>query len=685
MEILQQAPSQVSTPDQEETMTIALENNPSTLAQPRPRTFLGRVPWGWLGIAVVLLVFGAFLFSRWYPATTESDDNGYYGQAGLILTQHTLVFSPESNTQWIGTHWLWDAESGHFVSRYPPGYPLIIAAVEKVFGFRAGAGVNLFFSLMGLLGFFALAKRFVGSAWALAGAIVLCTIPEFVHHSLGGYAHMSVLCFLMWGLYFAIRWQEQGKLWQIFLMGLILGCIPTLRYADTVMGAGALVFLLCHMRRWPQNHHKVWLHYAVGAAGAFLPIFALMLRNKHDLGGFLRTGYNLTNEDEAFTWEYFKAHAIDYVHQLNANGVGFLCALGIAGMVMMMVSRKQWRAGIMIFLQSLFMVLIYMAYYWAPQNNVNSTMRFLVPTFPLFVLGAIYALAQLTKNIPIGGRIAVGVALVSVHLLWGMPDLWDESEQMSYDKHVLAAITDKLDQVAEKGSVVVSGSFGGGGGGGGGGSGLAQYLDYVKYWKVADYSLLQGGGGGGGGGGGRGGRGGGPGGGGGFAGGGGRGGIGGATSTAPSPRQAGKPQVVYPANARGDDFVADARNWAGPHKLYFVGTNAEFETLRAEAGPTEHFSVKGLVTLPEAPNVNTNNRAGRGGGRGGGGGGGGFGGGAGGPGGGFGGPGGGGPGGGGFGGQASPASREVLIVEWSFTSPLPKPTPLQITKKPAQK
>ena len=634
-----------------------------------PPHFLSFIPWGWFGIATVVLVYGVFLSARWAPATTESDDNGYYGQASLIMNTGSAVFSPESNVQWIGTHWLWEKDHGYFVSRYPPGYPVLIGVVYKLFGYEAGMMINPILSLLSLIGFYALARRFVGAGWAIGGAIVLCTIPEFVHHSLGGYAHMTVLFFLVWGLYFAVLWQDKGKLWQIILMGLCLGCIPTVRYADTVMGLGAFLFLLCNVLRWPQNRLKVWGHYAAGAAAALIPIIPLMLRNRHDLGGFLRTGYNLTNEDEGFSWLYFKAHVLDYVHQINANGIGFLCAIGLAGMVIMMFTRKRWQAGLMVFLQAVLMVLVYMAYYWAPQNNVNSTMRFLVPTFPLFLLGAVFALSQLTRRVPVPGKIAVGVGIVLVHLLWGTSTMWDDTESMSYNKKALAAITEKLDKVAEHGSVIVSAVSGGGGGGGG--SNLAQYLDYVREWKVADYNLLTSGRGGGFGGGG-------------FGGGrGGRGGIGGGlagtdTTQAPSPRQADKPQVVYSsdANTRANQFIADARNWAGTHKIYFVGTEAELQALINGKGPDEKFTRLATVNMPPAPSVTTGRGGGRGG-RGGGGGGGGFGFGGGGPGGGgFGGPGGGIGGGGGV-----VAAAPVVIAEWSFTSPMPKPTPLQIKKK----
>jgi hypothetical protein len=209
---------------------------------------------------------------------------------------------------------------------------------------------------------------------------------------------------------------------------------------------------------------------------------------------------------------------------------------------------------------------------------------------------------------------------------------------------------------------------------------LAQ-LDFVRQWKVADDSLVNGGGGGPGGGGGfrRGG----------FGGPGGPGGPDDNNADAPSPRQAAKAELereLYTGTIaqRQRKFANDVRTWAGDgHKIYLVGTEQQ---VREWDGVLAGSSVKILsrVNLPPMPDdlANTGRRGGfgGGGGRGGpfggrGGGGPGFGGGG--PGfgggggrGGFGGPGGrgGGPGGGGPGGMMGSfnGATEAVIAELDF-------------------
>ena len=650
------------------TQSIAIENELKVESPKEPR-FLGRVPWGWLGLAVIILIYSVFLWNRFSPAITEADDNGYYAQGTLLVTSGHNYLQPDSNAQFIGIHWLWEKTRGYFVSRYPPGFPLLIGVVYEVFGgsYKAATAINCYLALLSMVGFFMLNRRLAGAGWGLMATIALCTNPIFVHHALGCQSHMPVVCCLCWGLYFAVGWQQSGKLWQIFMMGLALGCIPTIRSADTIMGAGAFVFLLCNVLRWPENKLKVWGHYAVGAAGAAIPLVPLMIRNQLLLGAFWRTGYNLTNEDQGFSWDYFDAHFQEYVHQLITNGMGYLCALGLVGIVAMMFIRKEWRIGLMLFMQVIGMILLYMAYYWAPQglgsNLANGTMRFLLPTFPLFIVGATWALAQATQQVPAPGRIAVGFAVVMAQLLWGTTDMWEDAERLSYSKQVLAMETEALDKYAPPGSVIVAR---------GGIEELGQNLDFIKKWKVADISLLDGttaqgvgmaGGGFGG-----------PGGGGGARGQRGAGVV--DASTQPQPRQLDRPRVQYPndAGARGDAFVRDIRAWAGKdQKVFFVGTQAELNYLIANKGNDELFVTQTIVHLPPQPVVNRAGGGGFGGGGGRGGGGGGFGGG-------FGGPGGGGGFGGGRGGAV--AGEAIYIAEWKFSSPLPKPTPLQIKKKP---
>jgi hypothetical protein len=327
------------------------------------------------------------------------------------------------------------------------------------------------------------------------------------------------------------------------------------------------------------------------------------------MGRFWRTGYSLTNEETGFSMDYFKEHAIDYVHQINGNAIGVIFALGFAGMFCMIFKsgqRKNRPLGIMLLLMSAGMLLLYMAYYWAPQGNPQSTLRFLLPTYALYILAGLWLLRE-----------AAGAK---------------------------AIVTLALEQKAQPGDVVIATGN------------LMQHLDFVREWKIADESLLNGAAGGfgggppvgavgpGGGGFAGGGFGGGRGAGGGFGGGGRRGGAGGgfagggfggggrggvaADPNAPSPRQADKAieeREKYSGTVaqRQHKFVTDMITWAGPgHKIYIVGAEASVRAWNGIDNGT--LKVIKVVQLPEQPEEPTDGGGfgggfgGRGGGRGGG-------------------------------------------------------------------
>ncbi|MDP9175660.1 MAG: hypothetical protein M3O30_17590, partial [Planctomycetota bacterium] len=120
-------------------------------------------------------------------------------------------FVPASDAQYIGIHWLL-TPTGQFISRYPPGLAVLIGAVYDLGGWKAAALVNPALSVLTLIGFFLLARLVIGSWWALVGVAVLIINPTFTHHALSGDSHMGVAFILVWGIYFLVRWSEEGKI-----------------------------------------------------------------------------------------------------------------------------------------------------------------------------------------------------------------------------------------------------------------------------------------------------------------------------------------------------------------------------------------------------------------------------------------------------------------------------------------
>jgi hypothetical protein len=601
-----------------------------------------RAPWGGFALGLLVLVYAYILWSGFAPAITEPDANGYWAQGTLLVDTGKSWFVPESDAQYIGLHWLL-TPNGNFISRYPPGLPLVIGLVDALFGYKAAVLVNPVLAVFAVAGIYFAAKRIAGVGLGLLAAGILAFNPTFTQHALSNDSHIAVAACVIWGFYFLIAWSQQSKLWQIFLAGMILGCIPTIRYPDAIMGAAVGLFIVMHFRK-----RRFPLHVLVALAGAAIPIVPLLVRNQLLLGAFWKTGYALTNEQTGFGWDYFKEKWADYIYNMNADAMGLIFATGLLSMVVMLSYRRTRSLGILLGGSTIPMILLYMAYYWGPQSA--GTMRFIVPTIPVFILGTMWLLNELTMASPTPSRIAVPLALSVVQLAWGVPQVLESTGRNQYQKQVLAQVTDALEDVAkDKGDVVVAQTQ------------LLQHLDFVRHWKLADPSLVAAAGGlnraglfggvgpaaPGPGGGGRGGR-------------GGRGGIGfpfgpgGGDPTAPQPMQLEKNDLLRSLYQGPDGprrFVHDVFAWANGMKVFVVGPEEEVRQSALSLAPNSSITVVKRVALPEQP-PEVAARAGRGG----------RGGGQGGQGGGRGGRGG---RGGGMG-QAFAGSSEVVIAEWKL-------------------
>lgn len=601
---------------------------PPTPAKPSklPRIF------EWVALALILAGHAALIAAYFAPAISEPDDNGYYAQGTLWAQTGKTWFEAQSDAQYVGMHWLVTPEQ-KFISRYPPGLAAVIAVVDRVAGYRATLWINPAFSLLMLLGFFLAARRVASGWWALVGTLALAINPTVAHHALSGDSHMGVACVLMWGIYLMVRWSDEGRLWQVFAAGVVLGCIPSIRYADAIMGTGVAIFLFWHWRRFP----RIWLHYLVAGVGALIPMVPILIRNQNLMGAFWRTGYSLTNEETGFSWAYFKEHFTDYVRQINGNGLGLLFGLGFVAMIWLSfqsAKRERRPLGLMLLTMTLLMLGVYMAYYWAPQMNSAATLRFLLPIYGLSVLAGMCLLRELCGEGKWLAPAALGIGVVLFQAAWGTSELSAQLAQMHYQKESLTRVTSALEKAAQNGDVVI------------GSGNILQHLDFVRKWKVADGSLVGMGGGFGGG-----------------RMGGGPGGPDGDGDT-PSPRQRAKSELqreLYSGDSyqRLEKFAWDVKKWMGSeHKIFIVGAESYVKSWSGWANGSGEIIAR--VELPTMPAERVS--SGFGGRRFGGGRTGRFGGG-------FGPPGGGGPGGpgGGGGGPMRGFSGETEIVIAEFT------------------
>jgi 4-amino-4-deoxy-L-arabinose transferase-like glycosyltransferase len=522
-------------------------------------------------LVLVLIVHFFLLMGRFAPAIATPDANGYWAQGSRLFTTGRTWFVPEADTQYIGMHWL-VTDDGRYFSRYPPGLGIVAGLVYAVFGFKASLLVNPVLASLSLVGLYLLVKRLLGAWWAVAAVVVLAINPVFNEQAICCFAHMAVTAPLVWGLYFLVCWSQRGRLWQIFVAGVILGCIPTVRYPEAVFAIGVAVFVLWHAR----ERRRLWLHAALGAAGAAIPIVPLLVRNQLAFGAFYRTGYSLTNEQTGFGWDYFQQHFVGYIRGLNSDGVGLFFALGAIGIVMMCTVRRWRRMGVLLVLLVVPTTLLYMAYYWGDTGMGGTmTLRFLLPTFVCYVVAGVWLLAHITRASSSALKIAAVAVVLVLQFIWGGLAASAGGQQLRYEKQILARVTDALEERIEHGDVVIASEP------------LLQHLDFVRHWRLVDPMALR------------------------MAGGPARSmpGVAEEDSDEPMPMQREKLTArldKYSTMSRAErahTLALDVQKWAGEHKVYFVGS--EDELARMGRGPLSEgaFKVVERIELPERPQL----------------------------------------------------------------------------------
>lgn len=533
-------------------------------------------------LVATLLAYAGFLALYYAPATIHPDANGYWAQGSLIWQTGHTWFTPESDAQYVGMHWLLNGENT-FVSRYPPGFPLVVGLVQHLFGWKASVLVNPVLAVVTLVGVYLTLKRLASPAWGIVAILVLAANPAFTVHALTQISHMAVAFCVVWGFYLLIRWSDSRRLIDVFAAGLVLGCIPSTRYADAIVALGVLAFMLLHIRSTP----KAWKHFLVAFAGAMIPITPLLIRNQLLFGAFWRTGYALTNEQTGFSWQNFLDHSIPYLQMLQSGGLGMMFALGLIGMLWMIFVPRTRTIAVLFLVSAIPFLFVYMAYYWAMGvgnagmgGNVGGAMRFLVPIVPLFVIAGAWVMSQAMVTTPLTARILIPIVIVAMQILLYGQSLRTELQRSFASKSVLALTTHEIDDIVPDGSLIVADTS------------LLQQLDFVRKWKLADVSVLRPPRG---------------------PGGNRPGGIinaipgfgGGDDNDLPSPQQQAKSEArakLYTGSDRDKQlkFERDLNTWAGAADIFVVGKQTDLARLMPLAKTSEFQIIKRFST-PKPP------------------------------------------------------------------------------------
>ena len=382
-----------------------------------------------VALAGLLAIYAAALWLYFVPALGSPDANCYHVSARMLAEQGTLHQSADDPLAYVGHLWL-RAESGDYYPKYPPLYPALAAGVELLFGFPAGLYVNVVAAWLAVLFTYLAARSFLPGWAAVLTAAFQASGPVFNSMAVDQIAHAPSVALLAasaaWFLNAARgrRLLGLGGLPAFVVSGLLLGVAGGVRYTNVLL---ALPWAIWFAAAWKRGRPAT-LRNALGwGLGLALPWALVAWYHWDAFGSPLRTAYALTSEQTAFSLDHFRRNLRRYARGLLTLGfgpvmllapVGWVLGRGVAG------CRLAYLAWIVP------LALLYLTYYYAPEQQVLAYVRFLLPLqLPVLLLAvsALVALAGPTKaghanagtRLP-RVRLAVLAAVVLGQLGWGL-------------------------------------------------------------------------------------------------------------------------------------------------------------------------------------------------------------------------------------------------------------------------
>lgn len=304
------------------------------------------------------------------------------------------------------------------------------------------------------LGLFAFVRRIAGGFAGLLAMLVLGLSQVMLTLSINPNSHALGTCLTVWGFFLMVRWLETGALWRGMFCGFLLGYAYLVRYTEGLqviplavamlyaavwvrpgwkrsaitLGSVALFALLAYGvakvlgadiaagKSWLKpltddgglpfrllvgllclsalvslfiNVRSLWRLQLIGLAW-LVPVAYQTIFNMVEMGSF--TSYAGTNESTGFHQDYFFANWEKMVRVLNDQGLFFIAPIGLVGLIAMF--RKLPMVATILTLWFLPSVLLYTAYYWAPDQWGVSYSRFILTELPALVIPAAWLMSK---------------------------------------------------------------------------------------------------------------------------------------------------------------------------------------------------------------------------------------------------------------------------------------------------
>jgi hypothetical protein len=398
-----------------------------------------------------VLAFFAGSWAYWVPANPGVDQNGYLVGGKMFAHSGSTGFKPDNPYAFVGRMWV-QAADGRCFPKYPLGLSVVYAAMLRVGGQRWGIplcfGVNPVAMALALVATFLILRRVAGSFAAVLGLLIVATSPVCIGLTDNPNSHATALCCVAWGMWLLLRWWEAYGLWRAIGAGLLIGSAVTIRYTEGLLLLPVALVAVLNLRR---GDRRSWAQAAALLGAWAVPVVLLAAYNLHSMRTL--TGYDPTNESTGFAWANFTVNWDTMLRELNTTGLFFTLPFAVLGGVAMW--RTDWRIASLLATWAVPNLLLYTAYYWAPNDlSTISYLRFTLTVFPALAAAAVLGMRWLTG---VGGRLAT-VAIGLVVAVGSAAGLYTALDNVSIDAITNRSVlrgADAVAAVAPAGSVVL--------------------------------------------------------------------------------------------------------------------------------------------------------------------------------------------------------------------------------------
>lgn len=399
---------------------------------------------GWLIVILSIITLGYFwVLTSWLGyANPGVDQSGYHSMGRLMAEQQTAHWVPSNPWQFISRMSI-VTETGNVFAKYPPGYPLLIA-IGRIIAADTGAYIiNPIATAAACFMSYFLFRTVLSRATAMFGVLWMMTNPVVLLYATDANSHPTTIFCVVTGFWGLLTWWQKGDYWRAWIGGFALGYTCTIRYSEALLVLPVIFAALANFRLRKRNILG-GLSLILGWA---IPVGALALFCWYSFGLPWKTGYTYCNEDTGFSIRYlidggepwFTPNWESLITQINRLGLFLLWPLSFAGLAGLAV--RNWRPGFTVALWVLPATLLYLCYYWAPNQETNvGYLRFFVSVIPGLILTGLWlveraALAVFhSKWTGLSFATGFGVLAATIGVLYFWP------EAGSYDSWKSAAV-----------------------------------------------------------------------------------------------------------------------------------------------------------------------------------------------------------------------------------------------------